>query len=325
MNIETQTILAGNETAGYPENNSLLSIIIVNYNGRHFLADCLDSIAEINTCPHEIILVDNASVDDSCNFVRENYPDVHLIESKVNTGFTGGNNLGAQHARGRILLLLNNDTKLLTDIAPILREFDDPVLGVLGCRLFYGDGRQQHSYGYEHTPSRLVLSWLGLGGISFAPNCFRRNQMRSAAYELSHDRVSWVSGAFLMTPKALWDRLGGLDNEYFMYVEDVDYCKRARDEGYRIAYTPHAQVIHYEGSGKIWLGNKALSNSMRSYIRYARKFYGSFATLFIRMSLAAVMLFRSMVYGITSLLTGSEIMKDKNKAYLSASLNLIKG
>jgi GT2 family glycosyltransferase len=128
-----------------------------------------------------------------------------------------------------------------------------------------------------------------------------------------------------MTPKALWDRLGGLDNDYFMYVEDVDYCKRARDAGFRIAYTPHAEVIHYEGSGKIWLGSNALGNSMRSYIRYIRKFYGSFATLLMRMSLATVMLLRSMAYGMASLLTGSEILKDKNKAYLSASLNLIKG
>ena len=303
----------------------ILSIIVVNYNGKQFLADCLDSIAEKVSCPHEVILVDNASADDSCIFLRENYPDLHLIQSKVNTGFTGGNNMGAQHAKGRLLLLLNNDTRLLTDIAPILSEFDDHALGVLGCRLFYGDGRQQHSFGYEHTPLRLVLSWLGLGSISLVPNWFRRNQMNNAAYEISHAQVSWISGAFLITPKSLWDSLGGLDDGYFMYVEDVDYCKRVQKSGYRIAYTPQAEVIHFEGSGKVWLGSKALNNSMRSYIRYSGKFYSGFAVLLMRMSLAAIMFFRSLAYGVASVLTGSEILKDKNKAYLSASVSLLRG
>lgn len=310
---------------GFQRESFLLSIVIVNYNGKRFLADCLTSIAEKISCPHEIILVDNASADDSCKFLRERFPHVHLVESKVNTGFSGGNNLGAQHARGQMLLLLNNDTKLLTDIAPVLSEFDDTTLGALGCRLLYGDGRQQYSYGYDHNPLRMVLSWLGLGGISFVPNLFRRNQMNDAAYEFSHRQVSWVSGAFLMTPKALWDRLGGLDDGYFMYVEDVDYCKRVRDAGYRVAYTPQARVTHYEGSGKTWLGSRALGDSMRSYIRYTGKFYGSFAALLMRGSLAAIMFCRSVAYGIASAFTGSEIRKDKYRAYLAASVNLLKG
>lgn len=305
--------------------NPLLSIIIVNFNGKRFLADCLDSIMEHVTCVYEIILVDNASSDDSCAFMHERYPTIQLVESKVNTGFTGGNNLGVKHARGNMLLLLNNDTKLMMDIAPIISEFDDSSLGVLGCRLFYGDGRQQHSVGYDHTPMRLVLSWMGLGKFSVVSNLFRRNQMKTTAYEIPHRDVCWVSGAFMMTPRVLWEQLGGLDEGYFMYLEDVDYCRRVRSAGYRVAYSPKVEVVHYEGGGKAWLGGRALNNSMRSYIRYTDKFHGYLAALFMRLSLGAIMFCRSGVYGLIFMISGSNIWKEKRHAYLSASMNLFKG
>ncbi|MBY0579217.1 MAG: glycosyltransferase family 2 protein [Burkholderiales bacterium] len=306
------------------ENDILLSIIIVNYNGRHFLADCLESIATHVSCRHEVILVDNASSDGSCDFMRQRYPRIRLVESPVNTGFTGGNNLGARYAQGRILFLLNNDTKLSSDIGPILSEFDDDTLGVLGCRLFYGDGRQQWSYGYEHTPARLVFSWLGLGGIAAIPNWFRRQQMDPDAYGAPHRNVDWVSGAALLTPKVLWGRLAGLDEGYFMYIEDVDYCRRVRDAGYRVAYSPGAEVIHYEGAGRPWLGGKALKYSMQSYIRYTRKFHSPLAVLLLRVSLVMVMFCRSLVYAVISLFSGSALWEDKRKAYLEASLILCK-
>lgn len=303
----------------------VLSIIIVNYNGKHFLADCLDSIAEHVGCTYEIIIVDNASSDGSCEFLRKHYPEVQLIESKVNTGFTGGNNIGVKHAQGNVLLLLNNDTKLTRDISLLLCEFEDPSLGVLGCRLFYGDGRQQYSFGFDHAPMRLVLSWLGLGSFSVAPNLFRRSQINFSAYEIPHADVCWVSGAFLMTPGALWEELDGLDESYFMYLEDVDYCRRVRSAGYRVAYSPKVEVIHYEGGGKAWLGGKALNNSMRSYIRYTAKFHGHLAALFMRMSLGAIMLCRAFSYGLISMVLSSVIWKEKRRAYLSASMNLFRG
>ena len=301
-----------------------LSIVIVNYNGKRFLADCLDSIAAQVSCACEVIVVDNASIDGSCEFLREHYPAIQLLESAVNTGFTGGNNLGARNARGRILLLLNNDTKLLADIALLLREFSDPSLGALGCRLVYGDGKQQYSIGYDHTPLRLVLSWLGLSKLFGASKWFSRNQADDAVYRRAQREVSWVSGAFLMTPRAVWEKLGGLDEGYFMYLEDVDYCRRARDIGCRIAYTPEVDVIHYEGGGKAWIGGKALNNSMRSYLWYTAKFHGRMSVLFVRSVLAAVMFCRAAVYGLMSIMSAMTIWKEKRQAYLLASINLLK-
>lgn len=303
----------------------LLSIIIVNYNGKRFLADCLDSIARHVSCTHEVILVDNASVDGSCDFLRTHYPRIQLVESAVNTGFTGGNNLGAKYARGRLLLLLNNDTKLLTDLSPILQQFDDPLLGVLGCRLRYGDGRQQLSIGYDHTPMRLVLSWMGLGSISALPNCFRRSEMRLHEYEQDHANVAWVSGACLFTPRVLWQQLDGLDTGYFMYVEDVDYCKRARLAGYRVAYTAGVEVLHYEGSGRAWIGGNAMHHTMHSYLRYSNKFHSSLSVLSLRVLLAAVFLARALVYGACAIFSRSLIWQEKNKAYRAAAIALLRG
>ncbi len=297
----------------------ILSIIIVNFNGRPFLNDCLRSIQEHVSYPHEVIVVDNASTDSSVDYIRTYFPHVRLHVSPVNTGFTGGNNLGAQLACGDYFLLLNNDTYLRNDVTPALEMFKNPLVGVVGCRLFYGDGRQQASIGYEHTPIRLVLSWLGLSRYSWLPTVFRRAEEQFIFYERAQCGVAWVSGAGLFTPKALWNKLEGLDARYFMYLEDVDYCKMVRHAGYVICYTPAVQVTHYEGAGRSWIGEKALMNSMTSYILYTRKFYGPFSASIMRLCLGIVMLARSTIYAIQLLLKPSLVLVEKRRGYFTAA------
>lgn len=301
-----------------------LSIVIVNFNGMRFLDDCLRSIADNVSCRYEVIVVDNASVDESCAFIRSHYPNVRLIESSVNTGFTVGNNIGVHQASADFVLLLNNDTQMLTDIAPALQQFTDPRLGALGCRLYYGDGRQQPSFGFDHTPLRIVLSWLGASRFGTLPNVFRRIENRDANYTYDRLSVDWVSGAFLMTRKDVWMQLGGLDERYFMYVEDVDYCKRVRDLGYRVAYLASIEIIHHEGAGRAWVGGKALLNTMQSYLKYSRKFHGHLAAALVRAALCAVMLSRAVFYGVAALISTSPVYKEKNRAYFSASKSLLK-
>lgn len=304
---------------------SMLSIIIVNYNGRHFLDDCLASIAACVTCPHEVIVVDNASSDGSVEHLRTHHPGVRLIESPTNTGFTGGNNLGVRQARGDLILLLNNDTVVQTDFAPALAGFANPKTGVVGARLFYGDGRQQASVGYEHTPLRLVLSWLGLKRVGWLPNWFRRTEESVIFYDASHEGLAWVSGACLFTRKALWDRLGGLDERYFMYLEDVDYCRQVREAGYQVCYTPAVRVTHYEGAGRAWLGARALSNSMSSYVLFTRKHYGRVWAVAMRWALSGVMYARGLAYGVQRFWAPSEVLEEKLCGYLKAARLLRKG
>lgn len=297
----------------------LLSIVIVNYNGLRFLDECIASIAAHVHCSHEVIIVDNASADDSVAYIARNFPQVRLIPSAVNTGFTGGNNIGVRAAKGELVLLLNNDTKLLTPIDAAVAAFKDASLGALGVHLFYGDGRNQPSVGYEHTPARIVLSWLGLASVAALSNVFRRTETDSAFYDRAHADVAWVSGAFLLTRRTLWNAIGGLDERYFMYVEDVDYCKHVQLHGFKVAYLPDVRVCHYEGAGKAWIGQAALTRTVRSYKLYLVKHYGALVARLSGTLLAAVLGLRVPVYFALYKLRGNAIAGEKAKGYAAAA------
>lgn len=306
-------------------NKPKLTVLIVNYNGMRFLQECIDSIRDHFTCSYEIIIVDNHSADESVAFIRASFPDVNLIVSDQNLGFTGGNNLGAQSARGEYLLLLNNDTKVLTDINPILSAFDsEPSLGVAGCRMTYGDGRLQRTMGYEHTPLRIFCSWIGLKRFSWLPNIFRREVWEPSAYESRQDKLAWVSGAFLVIRTSLWNQIGGFNDDYFMYMEDVELGKSASLAGYNIAYFPNVRILHYEGSGKAWIGESALKRSLRSYTLYADKFYSSWKALPLRFGLSCIMLYRSATYFLLSLFKRSDVLIDKRRSYFRAAIATMK-
>ena len=305
----------------------LLSILIVNFNGRHFLDECLMSIQEHAGVPHEIILVDNASSDGSAEYVRQVHPEVRLIVSQANLGFTGGNNLGARAAKGRYLLLLNNDTVIRSPIAPLIEKMEaDAGIGVMGCRLLYGDGRLQESIGYTPNVLSLVLSWTPLASLFPGTKIFRRTVFRtSKLYEQKYVGVDWVSGACLLTRVALWEQLGGLDERYFMYMEEVDYCLRVRKTGYFVGYSSACQVTHFEGAGRPWVGERAVLNTADSYMVYIAKFHGRAAVLVLRALLAPVFALRALAYWAVYMMRLDSYGTEKSRAYFLAALKLIKG
>lgn len=302
---------------------NFLSIVIVNYNGKRFLKPCLDSVARFVTVPHEVIIVDNASSDGSVDYIRENFRDIRLVASAINTGFTGGNNVGVKEAKGNLVLLLNNDTELLGPLDAVINEMADPAVGVAGARLFYGDRRQQASVGYRHTPLRIVGSWLGLKGL--CGRCFSLFETDSSYYEERHADVDWVSGAFLLTRKTLWDQLHGLDDTFFMYVEDVDYCERIKKLGLKVVYQPQTQVIHYEGAGKVWIGKMALLRTCRSYLLYLPKHYSRAAQAFTGLALGALFMLRGLSYRLDPRAQGREVRRDKAVAFSEAGRYLMRG
>jgi len=303
----------------------LVSIIIVNYNGKKFLADCINSIFGFADCRYEVIVVDNASTDGSREYLREHFPDLRLIHSEVNLGFAGANNLGARSASGKYLLLLNNDTRLLNGLGPAIEALEsDEKLGAVGCRMYFADGSFQPSKGYEHAPLRLVLAWTGLYRLTSLA-LFSEVDLDPANYNSLRQAVAWVSGAFLMTPRDLWEKLGGLDESYFMYVEDADYCRRVRDAGFSVAYTPQTEIIHYRGGGAAWLGPDLLPMLMDSYVVYARKFYSLASVLFLRVALGSIMGARAAIFSMASLLVDSQSLAGKGRAFLSAAARLFAG
>lgn len=301
-----------------------ISVVIVNYNGRHFLDNCLASVRMYVPEPREIVVVDNASTDGSPEYLEYHHPDVVLIKSEANLGFTGGNNLGVSLATGNVLLLLNNDTVVLGSLKPALSVLARHGVGVVGCRLRYGDGRQQFSVGLEHTPWRIVMSWVGLSKCAWIPSVFRRHENRVRFYEREMDGVAWVSGACLLARKDTWERVRGFDDRYFMYMEDVDLCRRVRESGERIVFTPDVEVTHYEGAGREWIGERALRNTVRSYLIYTNKFYGTNAVTAVRAGLVMVLWLRSTYYSLRAIFAPSGIYADKKRGYGRAVTDLVR-
>jgi len=302
-----------------------LSILIVNFNGKKFLGPCFESIFQHVTVPFEIIVVDNASFDDSVSYIRRNYPTVKLVENPVNSGFSGGNNLAAKNARGRYLLLLNNDTVIRSSLTPLINFMDsENSIGVLGCRLFYGDGRQQESIGHIPSIFSLVFSWTPFAWIFPYSAKFRRLvTSNSKLYDQTFSEVEWISGACLLTRSFLWEQLGGLDEQYFMYMEDTDYCRRVRESGYKIAYSASCEVTHFEGGGGSWIGERAVLNTIDSYIVYVKKYYGTMAVIVFRILLAQVLAFRSLAFFITATLGASLNGHEKASAFWRAAIRLL--
>jgi len=265
-----------------------LSIIIVSWNVRELLADCLDSIygspgarvdedgqLRIGSSHIEIIVVDNASSDDSTAMVRSDFPHVHLIPSQENLGFTGGNNLGLCEAQGQFVLLLNPDTRIVDDALDNMLAYmrDHPAIGVIGPHLEYGDGswqpsaRRFPSLATAFMESTLLDQWFP--GNRWA----QRYRMVDLAENETHD-CDWVTGACILVREAVVEQVGGLDESYFMYSEELDWCRRIVAAGWRVIYLPSARIVHYEGqsSDQVVARRHILFES--SKIRYFHKHHG---------------------------------------------------
>jgi N-acetylglucosaminyl-diphospho-decaprenol L-rhamnosyltransferase len=305
----------------------VLSILIVNFNGKEFFGACFESIRKYVTVPYELIVVDNASNDGSVSYLKQHHPIVRVVANPINSGFTVGNNLAAKKARGRYLLLLNNDTIIRSPVDSLITLMESNTeIGVMGCRLTYSDGRQQESVGYIPNVFSLVFSWTPLARLFPRSATFRRTiPAGSPIYEQVSCDVEWVSGAFLLTRTDLWHQLDGLDEHYFMYMEDTDYCRRVRAVGHKVLYSAACEVIHFEGAGRSWIGEHAVINSTNSYLIYVKKFNGTVAVLILRTFLAQVFVFRGLAHLFTSLLGVDANGYEKARAYWRAVLVLFFG
>ena len=223
-----------------------LSIIIVSFNARADLERCLESLdaAHIQTS-HEIIVVDNQSRDGSADAARR-WPNVKVIETGANLGFAGGCNVGIRASTGSNLLLLNSDTivqeHVLDWLVEELRRRED--VAVIGPRLVDGDRRVELSFGRMMGPLNELRQKLLVAGHA------RRHPLLSPLVERMTRREQspdWVSGACLLVRRADAEAVGLLDERYFMYAEDVDFCAAIRARGRKILYTPKVQITHLRG------------------------------------------------------------------------------
>lgn len=221
------------------ETAPLLSVLLVSYNSKRFMDECLQSLQRHVSVPFEVILVDNGSSDGTAGYVRESYPWVRVFESARNLGFTGGNNAAAREARGRYLLLFNCDTVLLTDVMPGIRILEqDPKVGVVGARMYGRNGELRANTGHFPAPWRLwkfTLQW----SKPFA--------QPYGAPELGAYRHDWIEGSFLLTPRTNWEAVGGMDESGFMYAEDVEFCAHTLQRGLISVQCSRLMYLHFGG------------------------------------------------------------------------------
>ncbi|BCX14740.1 MAG: hypothetical protein KatS3mg088_423 [Patescibacteria group bacterium] len=226
--------------------NKVLSIVIVNYNTCDLTLKCLYSILADKTIPpYEIILIDNASTDGSIDrFNRLNWKNLIILSNKENLGFSKAVNQGIKVAKGRYILLLNSDTEVPKGSIKKMLDFasKNPDAGVIAPKLVYGDGKIQPSAFHLPTVWGAIKEfWLGIGGSygQYIPD---------SKVPIAVDAV--VGACFLITPKAL-KKVGFFDERYFMYFEDLDYCRRVKKMGLKVYYLPNVRIVHLHGqSGK---------------------------------------------------------------------------
>ena len=254
-----------------------LSVIILNYNVRYFLELCLKSVeAAIQNIDAEIIVVDNNSPDDSCKMVAEFFPSVILIENKENSGFSKGNNIGVVKAKGEYLCILNPDTVVAEDTFLKLIDFANSKekLGIIGCQLIDGKGKFLPE-SKRNIPSPKVSLKKMLG-----------NDKDYYANHLEIDstgKVEILVGAFMFLKKDVYNTVGGFDEDYFMYGEDIDLSYKVIKAGYDNFYFGETTIIHFKGES-------TLKDSS-----YAKRFYGAMQ-IFYQKHFKRNILFNSIVW-----------------------------
>lgn len=243
-----------------------VSIVIVNWNTRDLLLACLASLPEaVNGLHAEIWVVDNNSTDDSVAALRDTYPHVHLIVNEENLGFATANNQAIRSSQGRHVLLLNSDTVALPgSITTLVRFLDQhPHIGIAGAQLLNGDGSLQLSWASFPT------IWSELRGKNVRVRRPYVTQDGSPAYA-----VDWVGGACLLIRRAAVDQIGLLDEAFFMYSEEADWCFRVKQQGWRVCYYPAAQVIHFGGQSSKKASTRMKCQLYQSKLLFFTKHYG---------------------------------------------------
>jgi GT2 family glycosyltransferase len=277
-----------------------LSVIVVTYNSRALTLACVAAVLAAQAqSPHrvELIVVDNASSDGTADALAAAAPQACILTQPTNLGFAGGNNAGLAAARGRYLLLLNSDTEVHGDALDALVAFMDvhPEAGACGPLLLNSDGTLQPSGRDLPTLGSVFLDMTRLYRL------WRRDLYAQARRDYTQvAAVGELSAAALLVRRTVYEQVGGLDTQFFFYYEDVDWCKRIGDAGYRIYYVPQARVMHHwQGTSRTvsTLTYRAGQDSLR---RYFHKHQGPQAALAVQALLAAketALLFRSALRG----------------------------
>jgi N-acetylglucosaminyl-diphospho-decaprenol L-rhamnosyltransferase len=280
-----------------------LSIIIVNWNTSAVLAECLRSIAVFHKHENiEIFVIDNASTDDSVAMLAHDFPSVSVIQSTENIGFASANNLGIHASTGEFVLLLNPDTLFIDESLNRMITFlqDHPSVGIVAPHTLNADRSTQSSKRRFPTLTSAVFesTWLQ----PYAPQSLMNNYFANDIAEHATAEIDWAQGSCLLVRRTVFSCIGGLDEGFFMYSEEMDFCYRAKRAGFQVIYMGVAHIVHLGGKSSEQAPAATMIRFHESKIRFFRIYHG-YATA-------------SVLYGVIVLNFGVQIVLEAIKALL---------
>lgn len=298
-----------------------LSVLIVNWNTKDLLDKCLESVyAHTNNLAIEIFVVDNASTDGSVEMVQSKYPNVNLIINKENVGFARANNQAISGSKGRYVLLLNSDTVVLNNTLYEMVKFMDehPDAGIGGCKLLNPDYTLQLSCHRYPSPSNIfsIILLLIIKGNGVMRK-FKYNRIKE---------VDSVSGACLIIRRGTIAEIGLLDERFFLYAEESDWCLRAKRKGWKVYFIPQGSVIHYERQSHKKIPKEVISEiRAKSCCLFYEKNYGKLVLLLYRCSTYCTTIFKILAWLLIAFFDRSkQSLVEEKKRYYQGVLKGIK-
>lgn len=311
-----------------------LSIVIVNYKTPNLTIDCISSIRRhTKGVTYEILVVDNGSGDDSIDKIRKyisglSYSKCKLLISKTNLGFAAGNNLAIKKSQGKYILLLNSDTLLTSNVAGEMINWltENPHIGIASCSLKNSDGSEQGTGGGFPYPFQVFAWMFFLEDLPFLDKFIKPFHLShnespfykgEKNYSISRE-FDWLTGAFFMVNRKVVTNIGLLDEEYFMYTEEVDFCYRAKKIGWKVFYNPKWSIVHFGGASST--SNKSFNEyPIISEFKGVKLFYKKHMPKvyypFLRILLKLGSLMRIFIFG---LLKGKAYAKVYAKSFIEA-------
>ena len=258
--------------------NPLISVIVVTWNARRYVEECLASLRENAGCDAEIIVVDNASSDGTPELIRENFPEMHLIRNAENYGFAKGNNIGIAASHGTYLFLVNSDVTVPAGCFRAIIEYMDsnPDVGLLGPQMLGPSREIRRSTMRSPTLRNLFCRALALDRL------FKRVHGGFLMGDFGHDRtvdVEVLNGWFWAVRREAFEQVGPLDERFFMYGEDLDWCHRFRNAGWRLVFFAQASAIHYGGASSAAAPVRFYLEMQKANLQYWKKHHGRVSSL----------------------------------------------
>lgn len=285
-----------------------LSIIIVSYNTREMTRECLCSVFSLRgKLRIEVFVVDNCSADGSREMLERDFPQVILIKNDENFGFAKANNQAIPLARGKFILLLNSDTIVLGNVLEESVKYleSNPDVGAMGCRVLNTDRTLQRTCSGYPSPRRLFLMTTGLDRIF---NKLDNYLLRGWNRDYERD-VEVISGCYLMTTCEVIRDVGLLDDSFFFFGEETDWCARALNNGWKLRFFPGGEIVHHGGGSVKKLNHRRDVMLTDATIRLNKKHFGSFSALITYLVLAQFNISRMIYWGAVKLLSGNKSNK----------------